>query len=106
MAYTYQVKFKIGDDRMELLRIGSDLEKVIGYLRTLLPNEPGFIYARGMYSLDIPGATHVVVQSTWDLWEDLQRHRESGMAEQKVLAEFDGQLSPDDLTVPVYEEVS
>lgn len=106
MAYTYQVKFKIGENQMELLRIGANLEKIIGYLRTLLPNEPGFIHARGLFSLDIPGATHIAVQSTWDLWEDLLQHRDSGMAEQKVLCEFEQHLTPEDLTVHIYEEVS
>lgn len=105
MAYTYHVEFTIQNGASEL-RIGSALEKVIGFLRTMLPNEPGFIQARGMRSIDIEGSTHVVIQSTWDLWEDLQRHRDSGLAEREVLCEFGQGIDPDALTVHMYDEVA
>lgn len=105
MAYIYQVSFEIRHEQMEQLRIGSALERTLGYLRTLLPNEPGFITARAMYTLDTPGGTHLVVQSTWDQWEDLQAHQTSELAEQKVLTEFKPHVALDDLTVQVYEEV-
>lgn len=105
MAYTYQVSFDIRHEQMEQLHIGAALEKVIGYLRTLLPNEPGFITARAWYSLDTTDKTHLIVQSTWDQWEDLQEHQSSGLAEQKVLAEFEPHIEIDDLTVNIYEEV-
>jgi hypothetical protein len=106
MAYTYQVGFEISHEQMDQLRIGAALEKVIGYLRTLLPNQPGFINARAMYSLDTSEKVHLIVQSTWDLWEDLQTHQSSGLAEQKVLSEFKPHLKIEDLTVSVYEEIS
>jgi hypothetical protein len=106
MAYTYQVSFEINHEQMEQLRIGATLEKILGYLRTLLPNEPGFITARAMYSLDTPGKTHLIVQSTWDQWEDLQTHQNSGLAEQKVLSEFEPHVTLEDLAGHIYEEVS
>lgn len=106
MAYTYHVSFEIGQEQMEQLHIGAALEKILGYLRTLLPNEPGFITARAMYSLDILSSTHIIVQSTWDQWGDLLAHQSSGLAEQKVLSEFKPHVKLDDLTVHTYEEVS
>ncbi|MFL7894218.1 MAG: hypothetical protein ACK2UM_09150 [Anaerolineales bacterium] len=106
MAYTYQVSFEIKHDQMEQLRIGAALEKILGYLRTLLPNEMGFITARAIYSLDILGKTHLLVQSTWDQWEDLQAHQASGLAENKVLREFEPHVSLEDLSVHIYEEVA
>jgi heme-degrading monooxygenase HmoA len=106
MAYTYQVKFKIKEEQREQLRIGANLEKIIGYLRTLLPGEPGFISVRGMHSMNIPGPTRVVVQSTWDLWEDLLLHQKSGLAEQKVLVEFGPHIAFEDLVMQIYKEVS
>ena len=105
MAYTYQVSFEIEHEQMEQLRIGAALEKILGYLRTLLPNQPGYISARAMYSLDIPNKTHLLVQSIWDEWEDLQVHQASGLAEQKVLSEFEPHVALEQLSVHVYEEV-
>ncbi len=105
MAYTYQVSFEIEREQSEELRIGTALEKILGYLRTLLPNQPGFISARALYSLDMPDKTHLVVQSVWNEWEDLQAHRASGLAEQKVLSEFEPHVALEDLSVHIYEEV-
>jgi hypothetical protein len=105
MAYTYQVEFEISHEQMEQLRIGATLEKVLGYLRTLLPNQQGFITARVLYSLDIPNKTHILFQSTWDGWDDLQDHQASGLAEQKVLREFRPHVSVEDLVVHTWEEV-
>jgi hypothetical protein len=105
VAYIHQVSFEISHEQMEQLRIGAALERILGYLRTLLPNEPGFITARAMYRLDTPGRTHLVVQSTWDQWEDLQSHQSSGLAEEKVLSEFRPHVTLDDLAVHIYDEV-
>jgi hypothetical protein len=105
MAYTYQVSFEIEHEQMDQLRIGATLERVVGYLRTLLPNLQGFITARAMYSIDTPGKTQLIVQSTWDEWEDLQSHQRSGLAEQKVLTEFKPHMALENLSVHIYEEV-
>jgi hypothetical protein len=105
MAYTYQVSFEIEHEQIEQLRIGATLEKILGYLRTLLPNQAGYISARAMYSIDMPGKTHLLVQSIWDEWEDLQAHQESGLAEKKVLSEFEPHVALEDLSVHIYEEV-
>jgi hypothetical protein len=58
-----------------------------------------------MYSLDVPNKTHLQVQSIWDEWEDLQAHQASGLAEQKVLSEFEPHVAIEELSVHVYEEV-
>ena len=105
MAYAFQVDFDIRPDQMSELEVGASLERVLGYLRTLLPGEPGFVSARALYSLDIPGKTHLVFQSIWQTWEDLMVHQQSALAENKALIEFQPHVTLQDLTVHVYEEV-
>lgn len=106
MAYIYQVSFSIRPDQMSELEIGASLERVLGYLRTLLPSEPGYITLQAMSSLDDPDKTHLVVQSVWDGWSDLERHRRSALAEDKILNEFEPHVSLEDVRVQVYEEVA
>lgn len=104
MAFALQVDFYIRPDQMTELEVGASLERVLGYLKTLLPGEPGFVSARSLYSLDIPGRTHVVFLSIWQTWEDLIAHRESSLSEKKVLLEFDPHVKLRDLSVHAYEE--
>jgi hypothetical protein len=106
MAYAYQVDFDIRPDQMNELEVGSSLERVLGYLRALLPGEPGFVSARALYSLDVPGKTHLVVQSIWQTWEDLVAHRQSALAENKALLEFQPHVTLQDLVVHAYEEIA
>ena len=42
MAYTYEISFHIASRQMDELSIGHALERGLGYLKTLLPSEPGF----------------------------------------------------------------
>lgn len=105
MAYVYQVMFDIPAEQMDQLEIGASLERVLGYLRTLLPSEPGFITARAMFSLDVPQGTHLVFQSVWDLWDDLSSHRHSSLLEDKILKEFEPHVPLENLVSHVYEEV-
>jgi hypothetical protein len=108
MAYIYSISFDIGPDKMEELQIGASLERTLGYLRTLLPNERGFLTARAMYALDPDedGEIDLIFQSAWDRWEDLQAHRKSSLAEDKILREFQPHVELEDLRVRVYEEVA
>jgi hypothetical protein len=106
MAYALQVDFNIRADQMNELEIGSSLERVLGYLRTLLPNEPGYVSTRALFSLDTPGRTHLIFQSVWQNWEDVIRHRESALAEGKVLLEFQPHVELEDLTIHTYKEIS
>lgn len=105
MAYIYQVSFDIRPDQMNQLEIGASLERVLSYLRALLPSMPGNVTSRAMYSLDIPGKTQLVFQSVWGTWDDLEAHRGSSLDEYKVLAEFQPHVSLEDLSVHIYEEV-
>jgi len=106
MAYVYQVSFDIRPEQMDELEIGASLERVLAYLRALLPNEAGYITSRAMSSLDVPDRTHVIVQSVWNSWEDLARHRQASLAEDKVLSEFEPHVTLEGLTVHAYEEVA
>jgi hypothetical protein len=105
MAFVYQVTFDIEPKQMDELEIGASLERVLGYLRTLLPSEMGFISARAMYSLDIPDHTHLIFQSMWDTWADVKLHRNSSLLEDKILKEFQPHVPLKDLKAHVYEEV-
>jgi quinol monooxygenase YgiN len=104
MAYIYQIDFDIRPEQMSQLEIGASLERVLGYLRTLLPSEPGFITARAMYSLDREDKVHLVFQSIWETWKDLDAHRQSSLAENKVLTEFEPHVSLEHLSVRIYQE--
>jgi hypothetical protein len=90
---------------MTELQIGSSLERVLGYLRTLLPAERGFITSRAMRSIGLPRKVHLMFESVWEEWEDVERHRESSLSEDKVLREFEPHVTLDDLTSQIYEEV-
>jgi hypothetical protein len=105
MAYTYQIGFDIRPDQMSELEIGASLERVLGYLRTLLPGEAGHITSRAMHSLDREDKVDLVFESVWETWEDLEAHRQSSLAEDKVLIEFEPHVSLEGLSVRVYEEV-
>jgi quinol monooxygenase YgiN len=105
MAYVYQVSFYIQPDQMNELQIGASLERVLGYLRSLLPGEPGFVTARAMYSVDVPDTTHLVFESVWETWEHLEAHRQSELAEAKVLVEFKPYVELENLMVHAFEEV-
>ena len=104
MAYVYQVSFDIPIDRQDELEVGSSLERVLGFLRVILPAEPGYTTARAIYSLDLPGRVRIVVESVWDHWEDLQTHRQSALAEDKILREF-AYLNPEMLDIGTFREV-
>ena len=105
MAYIYQVSFDIKPNQMNELEIGASLERVLSYLRALLPSEPGYIASRAIYSLDIIDKTELAFQSVWEAWDDLDAHRTSSLAEVKVLTEFQPHVSLEDLSVHIYEEV-
>ena len=106
MAYVYEVSFDIDPQQVEQLEIGASLERVLGYLRVLLPSEPGFITARTMYSLDRSEALHIRFLSVWETWNDLTAHRKSGLSEDKVLKEFGSNVDKGALITHLYEEVS
>ena len=106
MAYVYEISFDIESDKMNQLKIGASLERVLGYLRSLLPGEPGYVTSRALYSLESEDTTHVIFQSEWQDWEDLNRHITSSMLENKVLTEFDPHVKLEHLTSRAMNEVA
>ncbi len=105
MAYVYEVSFGIARDHAGDLQIGGPVQRVLGYLRTLLPSEPGFVTARAMMSAEPAATVEVVFQSVWEEWGDLLAHRQTGRSEAKVLTEFQPHLARDALSVLAYEDV-
>jgi quinol monooxygenase YgiN len=106
MAYIYQIGFDIRPDQMGELEIAASLERVLGFLLTLLPNEEGYITARAMHSIDNGDTVTLVVESVWDNWDEFERHSKSATEEGKVLLEFAPHLDRGALRRRVYEEVS
>jgi len=105
MAYIYNINFDIRSDQMAELRIGGSLERVLGYLRTLLPGEPGYITSRALYSLTNNNGTHILIMSEWQTWEDLQQHKDSNFMEQKILKEFSPHIHLEHLNVQTFGEI-
>lgn len=105
MPYIYEVTFAILPDQMNELEIGHSLERVLGYLRTVLPNEHGFMTSRALYSIDDPSHTRILFLSEWGSWDALEQHRDSALVETKVLSEFDPHVRQQDMTVRIYAEV-
>jgi hypothetical protein len=106
MAYFFQITFDIHTDQMSELQIGGSLERTLGYLRTLLPSESGYITIRAARSVDVENHIHLLVESEWETWQELERHRASSLSEDKVLKEFEPHVELEDLTIRVFEEVS
>jgi hypothetical protein len=105
MAYIFQVGFELPVDQLSELEIGASLERVLSYLRAILPNEVGFITSSAMRSVDMGDRVHVVCDTVWETWDDVQAHRQSGLAEDKVLLEFAPHISKDQLAIRIYEEI-
>ena len=106
MAYTYEISFHVSSRQMDELSIGHALERGLGYLKTLLPSEPGFMYARAMYSLTSADMTQVIFHSVWDNWEDLLAHKGTYLEEKRLLTEeFEPHLDIEDMKVQYYKEI-
>ena len=105
MAYAYTLRFQIKPEKISKLQIGSSLERVLGYLRALLPSQDGFITCRALYSLEDESSIELLLESVWDTWENIQKHRNSTLSEAKVLIEFGQQIKQEDLHLSIYKEV-
>lgn len=105
MPYIYEVSFDIAPEQMAELHIGRSLQRTAAYLRVRLPGRPGFITSQAAYSVDGVGATRVVFHSEWSDWDDVERHRESSLLEDKVLAEFEPHVSAESLMIRTYATV-
>lgn len=105
MAYTYQISFDLKPNQLDQITMGSALERVVSYMKVLLPNEPGYINTRAMYSMNTPKLTKVIFSSLWENWEDLKKHRDSGLAAEKILTEFEPCLNKKDLHIEIFNEI-
>ncbi|MDK2980491.1 MAG: hypothetical protein PWQ55_838 [Chloroflexota bacterium] len=105
MAYLYQVSFNVKPDVLSKEKINVSLRKVLGYMKTLLPSQEGFIDARTLLSLNEKDNTYVVCISEWEYWENLEEHRKSSLSEDKIVEEFGPDIKKKDLIVRIYEEV-
>lgn len=106
MAYIYQVSFDILPTQMSELQIGAALQRVLGYLRALLPSQAGYVTSRAMYSIDMVERTHLIFQSVWRSWEDIDAHRRSSLDEAKVLAEFRPHVVLENISTRLFEEAA
>ncbi len=104
MAFIYEVSFYLDPDQLGNLQMGKSLELVLSSLRALLPDSPGYIMSRGIFSLDSIERTRVVFYSVWDQWSDLEAHRQSGLMETRVLEQF-GNLREKEMTIHIYGEI-
>lgn len=103
--FIYQVSFEVGDDQMGGLEIGGAIDRALGYLRARLPDEPGFVTSRAMYSVDPREKTLVVFESVWERWDDVVGHRESSLLEDEVLTQFGRIIESEHLTHTIFAEV-
>ena len=106
MAYLYTIQLEIPSDQMDELRIGKALERVLGYLKTLLPSQPGYITARAFHSVEFENEVQIVFQSEWEEWEDLENHRDSKLIEDKVIKEFAPHIKVEHLETSIYGEIT
>ena len=105
MAFYYEVSFNLESEQLADLKIGKSLERVIGYLRVLLPSQSGFISASGMQEVNAQGKPNLVFLSEWETWEDLEAHLQSSLVEDKILLEFDPHIQSEHLVKRVYREI-
>jgi len=106
MAYVYQLSFDLKPELAGQLAVGAGVQQALSYLRALLPGETGYVSARAARALDAPkGSFHVVFESMWETWDDLQAHQKSASAESNVLRKVRPALQLDDLAVRVFREI-
>jgi heme-degrading monooxygenase HmoA len=105
MAYIYEVSFNLSPGQLEELKIGRSLEKVIGYMRVLLPNQPGFVSTIALQEVNSDGRPNLIFLSEWESWEDLLAHSQSSLTENKILLEFDPHIEKEHLVRRIYREI-
>jgi hypothetical protein len=105
MPYVYEVSFDLPPDRMADIEIGHSLERLVGYMKTRLPSQRGFVYTHAVYSVDDPDAIRVVVRSEWSDWSDVKLHKQSELLEDSLFQEFEPHIAKEDITIRTYAEV-
>ncbi len=106
MPYVFQISFDVASEDFHELRMGESVQTALGYMHALLPNEPGYVTSRGMFSLSREQAVHVVFQSYWEDWDSMLQHRDhSRLNEQQLLNEFELRVKLHNLRTDVFEEI-
>jgi hypothetical protein len=105
MAYAHVVTFDIKPEFEQALRLGTPLERALQYMRAILPNSQGYLSSYGLRTVGNRGNINVLFISLWETWEDLERHRASGLIEQNLIEEFEPHVPLEDMTIRIYEEV-
>lgn len=103
MPYTYHVEFDIAPDHLRLLEVGGELEVIAATLKTRLPDEAGMISSCTLYSVDRPGTIHVIFESLWENWDDLEGHRDGELDEHKYVTQW-GPAVTGPVTAHVYRQ--
>lgn len=106
MPYIHAVWFDLPSAKADELQIGAGLQRVIGFLRSVLPNEPGFVTARGFYSIDGGDTIHIEFQSVWQDWDSLVTHQSTSFAAEKILAHFQDIVPREAFTARTYQEIA
>ena len=106
MAFIYQVSFTIPrNSKEEEQSIGLFLERMMSYLRMILPGEPGYLTMKAMYSVDGGDSLCVLLHTAWENWGDLARHKDSNLAEDRLLPKFDLCFEECQITARVFTEL-
>ena len=107
MPYIYQVGFILDRSDIATLSMGSSLQRLISYVRALLPNEPGYITSRAMYSIGDTEKSHLIFESVWQTWEDIDHHRgEFKLNVEHLLQDIEFKVELQDLQTHIYEEIA
>ena len=107
MPYINQITFDVETSNLDQLQIGRSLQLSIAYLKSFLADEPGFINARAMYSLEPGNLVNIAFESSWEDWDYLDQHRNrSPFTEEKMLTRFEMKVSPLNLANHIYEEIA
>jgi hypothetical protein len=107
MSYIYHISFDIDRSEVDQLSIGKSLQNSLGYLRSLLPGEPGYITSRAMQLISDYEKTNIIFESVWETWDDIEMHqKESILDENRLLKEFQMKVNLQNLEAKIYEEIS
>ena len=104
MPFVYHTEFDIDASKLELFEVGSELELIAATLKSVLPGEVGYVSSHTLYSLDRPAAVRVIMESMWETWEDLVKHREGDYDEAKYVAEWAGDVARDEIVGHTYRQ--
>ena len=105
MPYVYELTFDIPSEGIaEIDRVGASLDRVVAYLRAIVPDFEGYMGSRAMFSIDKPDAVTVRFETVWEGWRDAEGHIRSAYQPAKVFEHF-GYVDPQTMNIRIYQEV-